>query len=216
MKFNALLLAATAAMALVSVPTQASVLVNNSPDATGFVASFNASNRATGQNFLFRFTLTSAAKLTGASIYSTFGAAAVGDGVVFKLRSDAGGQPSAINLATFSSTLDAVDNLGSTANPALRRLHASFMSGVLAPGTYWGGLSGTNEIGMDIAFNGSGQLWQLSGDNNQFALGSAPFQIEGIGAVPEPATWAFMILGFGLVGGAMRSARRQTVRVTYA
>ncbi len=29
------------------------------------------------------------------------------------------------------------------------------------------------------------------------------------GAVPEPATWAMMILGFGLVGGAMRSARTQ-------
>lgn len=34
------------------------------------------------------------------------------------------------------------------------------------------------------------------------------------GAVPEPATWMMMILGFGLIGGAMR--RRQTVRVTYA
>lgn len=34
------------------------------------------------------------------------------------------------------------------------------------------------------------------------------------GAVPEPASWAMMILGFGLVGGAMR--RRTKVRVTYA
>jgi PEP-CTERM motif len=33
-------------------------------------------------------------------------------------------------------------------------------------------------------------------------------------AVPEPANWAMMIVGFGLVGGAMR--RRQSVRVTYA
>jgi PEP-CTERM motif len=33
-------------------------------------------------------------------------------------------------------------------------------------------------------------------------------------AVPEPASWALMISGFGLVGGAMR--RRRTVRVTYA
>lgn len=28
------------------------------------------------------------------------------------------------------------------------------------------------------------------------------------GAVPEPATWAMLILGFGLVGGAMRSRRK--------
>ncbi len=37
------------------------------------------------------------------------------------------------------------------------------------------------------------------------------------GAVPEPATWAMMLLGFGFVGGAMRSARRrQKLTVSYA
>jgi hypothetical protein len=36
------------------------------------------------------------------------------------------------------------------------------------------------------------------------------------GAVPEPATWAMMIAGFGLVGGAMRRKRGQTVKVGYA
>ncbi len=36
------------------------------------------------------------------------------------------------------------------------------------------------------------------------------------GAIPEPATWAFLILGFGAVGGAMRASRRRTVRVAYA
>jgi hypothetical protein len=36
-------------------------------------------------------------------------------------------------------------------------------------------------------------------------------------AVPEPATWAMMIGGFGMVGGAMRSARRkQKIVVSYA
>ncbi len=34
------------------------------------------------------------------------------------------------------------------------------------------------------------------------------------GALPEPATWAMLILGFGVVGGAMR--RRQRVRVHFA
>jgi PEP-CTERM putative exosortase interaction domain len=33
--------------------------------------------------------------------------------------------------------------------------------------------------------------------------------------VPEPATWAMMILGMGLVGGAMRNSRRQ-VSTTFA
>jgi len=35
-----------------------------------------------------------------------------------------------------------------------------------------------------------------------------------VAAVPEPATWALMILGFGLMGAAMR--RRQQVRVRFA
>ncbi|WP_375402288.1 PEPxxWA-CTERM sorting domain-containing protein [uncultured Sphingomonas sp.] len=34
------------------------------------------------------------------------------------------------------------------------------------------------------------------------------------GAVPEPATWASMILGFGLVGGALRRARARTTAST--
>ncbi len=32
------------------------------------------------------------------------------------------------------------------------------------------------------------------------------------GAVPEPAAWAMMLSGFGLVGGAMRSRRNKTTR----
>jgi hypothetical protein len=37
------------------------------------------------------------------------------------------------------------------------------------------------------------------------------------GALPEPATWAMMLLGFGLVGGALRSAkRRQKLKASLA
>ena len=36
-------------------------------------------------------------------------------------------------------------------------------------------------------------------------------------AVPEPATWALMLIGFGFVGGAMRSSKRQQkLTVSYA
>ncbi|WP_375420282.1 PEPxxWA-CTERM sorting domain-containing protein [uncultured Sphingomonas sp.] len=40
------------------------------------------------------------------------------------------------------------------------------------------------------------------------------FLLTPVQAVPEPATWALMLVGFGLVGAAMR--RRSAVRVTYA
>ncbi len=35
-------------------------------------------------------------------------------------------------------------------------------------------------------------------------------------AVPEPASWAMLIGGFGLVGGAMRRRRKMTTNVSYA
>lgn len=38
--------------------------------------------------------------------------------------------------------------------------------------------------------------------------------INGHGAVPEPASWALMIAGFGIAGAAMR--RRQAARVSFA
>ena len=50
-----------------------------------------------------------------------------------------------------------------------------------------------------------------SGENASYA-GTLAFAAT---AVPEPATWAMMMGGFGLVGGAMRRRKAQ-VRVTYA
>lgn len=42
------------------------------------------------------------------------------------------------------------------------------------------------------------------------------FNGTAIAAVPEPATWAMMIAGFGVVGFGMRSRRKGAIRVTYA
>ena len=39
------------------------------------------------------------------------------------------------------------------------------------------------------------------------------FLSSNVAAIPEPATWAMMIVGFGLVGGAMR---RRVAKVSYA
>ena len=37
-----------------------------------------------------------------------------------------------------------------------------------------------------------------------------------VGAVPEPSTWAMMLLGFGAIGFAMRRSRKNNVRVRFA
>ncbi|MEP6785513.1 MAG: PEPxxWA-CTERM sorting domain-containing protein [Sphingomonadales bacterium] len=79
----------------------------------------------------------------------------------------------------------------------------------------------------DFDFGSGGNLF-LDTDNNIGTMNvrTSAFQyphnwglVTGFneaGAVPEPATWAMMIGGFGMIGGAMRARRRQPVRVTYA
>jgi hypothetical protein len=49
------------------------------------------------------------------------------------------------------------------------------------------------------------------GDPTPYALTSI-----SVTAVPEPATWAMMLVGFGMIGFGLRSRRKQSVRVTYA
>jgi hypothetical protein len=61
----------------------------------------------------------------------------------------------------------------------------------------------------------SGFALELDGQNGLHFASSVSIT-ELTGGVPEPATWAFMILGFGMVGGAMRSRQRTAVRVAYA
>lgn len=78
------------------------------------------------------------------------------------------------------------------------------MSNYLNPGSFIGG--------DNIAFHGGpGTYIGEYGSKLTVSL------VDSVNAVPEPATWAMMIGGFGMVGGAMRSARRKRkVSVSYA
>jgi hypothetical protein len=60
---------------------------------------------------------------------------------------------------------------------------------------------------FSVDFGGSADQVAFAG----ITLGS---QTPG-GTVPEPATWAMMIGGFGMVGGAMRR-RRVSTKVSFA
>ena len=55
----------------------------------------------------------------------------------------------------------------------------------------------------------------VSGTSGAGATYSGTINYRLTGAVPEPATWALMILGFGAVGAAMRR-RKTNVTVSYA
>lgn len=52
-------------------------------------------------------------------------------------------------------------------------------------------------------------------DSFNVGIDNIDFSVAGIGAVPEPASWALMIAGFGLVGSAMRR-RKPSVSVSFA
>lgn len=61
----------------------------------------------------------------------------------------------------------------------------------------------------------AGNIWNRKGIGG--SLGFETWAVRDVpAAVPEPAAWAFMIGGFGLVGGSMRSAhRKRKVSVTF-
>lgn len=225
-KFAFLVAAATLAFAGTA---NAALIINQSPDATGFTSTFTAGNQAAGQNFLVKFTLATATALNGIDIYSRCRAVIVGcvgpsvgsPGIV-KIRNDAAGAPAASNLFAISTVLSAIDNFGSSANPLIERLHADFTATPLAAGTYWIGLGGDGvEFGEEIDFStASGGYYFGGGDSIINSLNSSRtayniYDNTLTGAVPEPAAWALMITGFGLAGAAMRR-RRTSVKVAYA
>ena len=63
------------------------------------------------------------------------------------------------------------------------------------------------------SLNSPGESTTSQGNFSIDRVSSSPFAV----AVPEPASWALMIGGFGVVGGAMRrrSSRATTARVAY-
>lgn len=173
----------------------------------GLTPGFTGSNSAGGQNFISSFTLASATTLTGASIYSdciNFGCGPTpGTGVVIKFRSDIAGVPGSVNLFDFNTVVNAVDSSGSSANPSIQRIFATFAPTTFAAGTYWFGMTGVAEIGLSLANPSSSEVWVLAGDTLQVSLPYAlAFQLES--TVPEPASWALMIGGFAVTGLTMR------------
>ncbi len=66
-----------------------------------------------------------------------------------------------------------------------------------------------------------GNLWLIGASFTNSDKKTDGFKLEKltydtIPAVPEPATWLMMILGFGLVGGVLRSQRREKLTVSYS
>lgn len=70
------------------------------------------------------------------------------------------------------------------------------------------GLSCFGPAQCDFSHTGSVSLGLPN--NVTFTSASGAFLTEsGAGSVPEPATWAMMLMGFGVLGAALRAARRR-------
>ena len=94
----------------------------------------------------------------------------------------------------------------------------------LGPGSYWVGFASAGAQGMyggNVPNPLSAYAFTIGGNWYQNPLGLG-VRIAGMptigGAVPEPASWAMMIAGFGMVGGALRNrnARQRVTKVSYA
>lgn len=118
-------------------------------------------------------------------------------------------------LTTVLYALDASGNeLLRSTNPNAGTFVDTNLAGI-AFGPLGVALGGLNNVGFDISgltgaafFNAGSQFYSLNltsgGATLIGSLGSGSLVGLTAGAVPEPATWALMIGGFGMVGAAMR------------
>ena len=110
---------------------------------------------------------------------------------------------------TFSGSVTVYDGLNGTGN-VLATLDLSPNAGS-CPG-YGAGFCPFSPVG--VLFDGTALSIGFGGVANQIVFDDITFGSEipgrGNNAVPEPATWAMMLMGFGAAGFAMRRRRRQS------
>lgn len=200
---------AAAAVLLCAGASSAAVLAS-SPALVN--ATFNLSNEANDQNFLVQFTLGEDSLVDGFGIYSLNNFLTLGKAVTIRIRGDVAGSPGASYLHNFSDSIDTVSPWsGNTVFGA-----AHFAPIALTAGAYWIGMSGaTSELGWsayNLGVEAPGTQRQYSGDTlRDFTprIRNLAYSVEGSvgGGVPEPASWALMIGGFGFAGAALRRRR---------
>ena len=195
-----------AAVGFSASQASATILVDVSPTPPAFGSWVN---QASNQNFLMQFTLGTSASVTGFNIYSDPSFPSIGQSVTIRIRNDAGGAPDASNLDEIVSSISSITPVDSSTE----LVGATFAPVSLSAGTYWMGMSGTsselswNSFGGFVLFPGQ---YQLSGETPVFdpAVGQFGYQVIGAGGVPEPATWAMMLVGFAALGLAARRQRK--------
>lgn len=110
-----------------------------------------------------------------------------------------------------AATINVYDGLGGTGN-----ILASLNLVAQHTSNCTGDPGGTfcNWTAIGVAFAGTAYSIDFGGTANQTGYDNITFGSDrpGGGVIPEPATWAMMILGFGMVGFASRRRRRVAFR----
>lgn len=155
---------------------------------------------------------------------STWGGLAAGDPGNWDLQGTNGSTFAGFNGSSYGVDLIFSNNQTNFALDAARA--SGSIDGTIIIEAYLNGvLQGSDSVSLGaintwstLAFSGAYNQINIRGIGTQFH----PFGIDNIrfddvgSAVPEPGTWATMLLGFGLIGSAMRYRRRPKVTVRYA
>ena len=193
------LLGAIAATTLTAVPATAAVTINGSVAASiigvsSSTASIDAGTMFTNTNFTI--------------VGSTTGGFAGISGISFAISSLTALSGESFSFSSTFGDYSGVVSSVAVAGDVNNRTVSAYVLGLFTPSGllsgYDAGLASTT-----FSFTQSGMNSATSGS---FSLASPPAPIP---SVPEPAIWGMMIVGFGLIGGAVRY-RRRSATVTFA
>ena len=110
-----------------------------------------------------------------------------------------------ITFPSLGDATAAVNAIRSTAAYQSFQPMDPFFAGFLVPYRFRDELVVWSVVGGGTGIQGAGGWYRFHNYGDQFTW--AEFTLS---AVPEPATWAMMIVGFGAVGSMVRTSRRRT------
>ena len=179
-------------------------------------------------------TLTATALLSSAALISPASAATFlltysspntpASGSIYITTTDMPNSVGSYDVLTAKGKIDGVDITGLIPNPN-PPAQATSADGLFFYDNAFAGAATPHVTNAGLYFGVAGGQFNLfSNSPTEYALYSAANGVYGanstgtlsVEAVPEPATWGMMLVGFGLVGFGLRSHRNQPVRVTYA
>ncbi len=201
------LLATVAALALPTAANAATITINHVLNPANISTNISQELLASPFTLGVGDTLDMTITFTGGQTISL-----IGDTAIWPLSLTTGGS------ATLQ-TSGTLEFLGASANIVSGLIPISQENRYIHVGNYYDA-SDYRTDSAAISFNGLRQILTVTASDidTPREYNSISIYTDGrvsFAAVPEPASWAMMLAGFGLIGGAVRR-RQQTVKVSYA